>query len=499
MSFLTKEEYKNIAKSINFRTNAFIDGEFVKSLSGKTFATYNPATGGKLADITSCDTTDVDLAVKAARKAFEDKRWAGLAPAVRKEIIIKFSNLIMENQNELAIMETLDSGKPISDTIEIDTIETAECITWYAEAEDKMEDQITAAGSDIVSMIVREPVGVVGAILPWNFPMMMAGWKLGPILASGNSVVLKPSKLTTLTMLRLAELAQQAGIPNGVLNVVPGPGRSVGEAIALHPDIDLITFTGSTVVGKTLLEQSSKSNLKRVLLELGGKNPCVIMPNITDIDVAAEEAATAAFWNMGENCSANSRILVHEDIKDEFLEKFIEKSKEWTTGDPLDPQFKLGAIIEKSHMEKILEYIEIAKKEGAKLVHGGKRILKETGGYFIEPTIFDNVTPDMTIAIEEIFGPVVAIMTFTNEDEAIRIANDTIYGLHASIWSNDVNQVHRMSRAINAGTISVNCFSEGDNTTPFGGFKQSGFFGRDKSLWASRQYKEMKTIWLKLR
>ena len=499
MSFLTKQEYKTIAKSIKFCTDAFIDGKKVKALSGKTFSTYNPATGEKLAEITSCGKDDVDIAVKAARQAFNDKRWVGLAPAERKKAIIKFSNLIMENQNELAVLETLDSGKPINDTIEIDTTETAECITWYAEAEDKMEDQITATGSDIVSLIVREPIGVVGAILPWNFPMMMAGWKLGPILATGNSVVLKPSKLTTLTMLRLAELAQEAGIPDGVLNVVPGPGRSVGEAIALHPDIDLITFTGSTIVGKTLLEQSSKSNLKRVLLELGGKNPCVIMPNITDLDVAAEETAMAAFWNMGENCSANSRIIVHEDIKDKFLKKFIEKSKEWTVGDPLDPQFKLGAIIEKPHMEKILEYIEIAKKEGAKLVHGGNQILKETGGYFIEPTIFDNVTPDMTIAIEEIFGPVVAIMTFTEEEEAIRIANDTIYGLHASIWSNDVNQVHRMSRAINAGTISVNCFSEGDNTTPFGGFKQSGFFGRDKSLWASRQYTEMKTIWLKLR
>ncbi|HWQ42572.1 MAG TPA: aldehyde dehydrogenase [Desulfosporosinus sp.] len=499
MELLTKEEYKKIAENIRFCTDALIDGKMVKSLSGNTFTTENPATGEKLTDITSCDASDVDLAVNAARKAFNDKRWAGLAPSDRKKILIKMSNLILEHKDELAVLESLDSGRPIYDIAQSDVVETAECITWHAEAADKLEDQITASSPDIVSMIVREPIGVVAALLPWNFPMLMAAWKLGPILASGNSVIVKPSRLTTLSMLRVAELAMEAGIPDGVLNVVTGSGTVVGEAIARHPDINLITFTGSTAVGRTLLENSGKSNLKRVLLELGGKNPCIVMPNILDFDVAAEEIAKAAFWNMGENCSANSRLIVHKDIKDALLEAVIEKTKEWTVGDPLDPQFRLGSMIEKSHLEKVLGYIETAKSEGATLKYGGRRILKETGGYYVEPTIFDNVTPDMTIAKEEIFGPVLGVMTFSDEEEAIRMANDTEYGLHASLWSNDVNEVHRISKAIQAGTISVNCFSEGDMGTPFGGFKQSGFLGRDKSLWANRQYTEMKTIWMKIR
>ena len=499
MGILTKEQYKKIAKDIRYCTDALIDGKMVKSLSGKTFTTENPATGEKLVDITSCDASDVDLAVHAARKAFNDKRWAGLAPSDRKKILIKMSNLILEHKDELAVLESLDSGKPIYDTAQSDVVETAEGIAWHAEAADKLEDQITASSPDIVSMIVREPVGVVGVLLPWNFPMMMAALKLGPILASGNSMIVKPAKLTTLSMLRIAELAMEAGIPDGVLNVVTGSGTVVGEAIAKHPDIDLISFTGSTAVGQNLLDSSGKSNLKRVLLELGGKNPCIVMPNILNIDVAAEEIAKSAFWNMGENCSANSRLIVHEDIKDAILEAVIEKTKEWTVGDPLDPQFRLGSLIGKSHMEKVLGYIESAKSEGATLVYGGRQLLKETGGYYVEPTIFDNVTSDMTIAKEEIFGPVLGVMTFSDEEEAIRMANDTEYGLHASIWSNDVNEVHRMSRAIQAGTISVNCFSEGDMGTPFGGIKQSGFVGRDKSLWANRQYTEMKTIWMKLR
>ncbi|MDQ7095121.1 aldehyde dehydrogenase [Desulfosporosinus sp. PR] len=499
MGLLSKDDYHKIAQTIEYPTMALIDGKMVNSVSGKTFSTYNPATGEKLTEITSCNEEDVDLAVKAARRAFKDKRWSGLAPSERKKVLEKMRDLIIEHKDELAVMETLDSGRPISDIAETDVYETAECIAWYGEAADKLEDQITASGQDIVSMIVREPIGVVGAILPWNFPMLMAAWKLGPILASGNSVVVKPSKLTTLTMLRIAELAMAAGLPQGVLNVVTGSGAVVGEAIATHPDVNLLTFTGSTAVGRTLLEYSGKSNLKRVLLELGGKNPCIVMPDVKDLDTAAEGIVQAAFWNMGENCSANSRLLVHKDIKNALLEAVLEKTKAWTVGDPLDPQFRLGSMIEKPHMEKVLAYIETAKAEGATLVCGGRQILPETGGYFIEPTIFDNVTSEMTIAKEEIFGPVLAVMTFSDEEEAIRMANDTEYGLHASIWSNDVNQVHRLSRAIQAGTISVNCFSEGDFGTPFGGFKQSGFIGRDKSLWASRQYTEMKTIWLKIR
>ncbi len=496
---LSAEEYRKVAASLHFPGKAIIGGKFTEGSLGKTFVTSSPATGKNLAEVASCGPADVDAAVKAAREAFEDGRWSKLNPSARKEILIKFAGLIMQNGLELAVMESLDSGKPIYDTAQGDVPETAGCFTWHAEAADKLEDEITATGSGNVAMVVREPIGVVGAILPWNFPMLMAAWKLAPILACGNSVVVKPAKLTSLTLLRIGELALEAGIPDGVLNIVPGDGGVVGTAIALHHDVDLITFTGSTAVGRKLLEYSGQSNLKRVLLELGGKNPCLVFPDMADLEAAAEGAVRAAFWNMGENCTANSRIIVHRDIKDVFTKKLIEKAGEWKTGDPLDPVHRLGPLIEKPHMEKVLGYIEKGKSEGADLIYGGHRILEDTGGYFVEPTIFANVDEGMTIAREEIFGPVFGVMSFDTVEEAVRIANATEYGLQASIWTNDVNLVHKVSRAIRAGTVSVNCYSEGDISTPFGGFKQSGFFGRDKSLWANRQYTEMKTIWMEIR
>ncbi len=499
MALLTRDEYVRLASELRFPTKALIDGSLVNSQSGAEFVTDNPATGKAICDITACDERDVDLAVAAARRAFQDRRWAGLGPAARKEVLLRFAGLIHDHLQELAVMETLDSGKPISDNAGGDVPETADCIAWYAEAVDKLQEEITATGPENLSLVVREPIGVVGAILPWNFPLLMAAWKLGPILATGNSVVVKPAKLTSLTMLRLAELALEAGIPDGVLNVLPGSGSTVGKAMALHPDVDLITFTGSTEVGKELLGYSGQSNVKRILLELGGKNPCVVMSAAADLDAAAEGAARAVFWNMGENCSSNSRLIVEKRIYGAFVEKLLEKSAAWKTGNPLDPQFNLGALIERRHMESILAYIEKGEAEGARLALGGRQILQETGGYFVEPTIFTDVSPDMTIAREEIFGPVLAVLRCEDEDDAIRLANDTDYGLHASIWSDDLNQVVRMSRAIRAGTISVNCFSEGDFTTPFGGFQQSGFFGRDKSLHACRQYTELKTIWMAIR
>lgn len=499
ISLLTHKQYTDIAASIRYSTKALIDGKFVNSISGQTFITENPATGQPLTEITSCTADDVNLAVAAARKAFDDGRWSKKAPSERKTIMLRFCDLIRKNHDELAVLEVLDSGRPMHDIGAVDVLETADCIAWHAEAADKLEDSITSTDAGHIGLVIREPIGVVGAILPWNFPLLMAAWKLGPILAMGNTVVLKPAKLTSLTMLRLAEIAMEAGIPDGVLNVLSGSGATAGEAIGRHPDVDLLTFTGSTPVGRQLLEYSAQSNLKRILMELGGKNPCVIMPDIADIDDAAEQAVAAVFWNMGENCSSNSRLIIHEDIKDQFLEKVIEKTKEWTIGNPMDPQFLLGSMIEKRHMDSVLAHIEKGKSEGAALVLGGNQILQETGGYFLEPTIFDEVTGSMSLAKEEIFGPVLSVLTCKSEEEAIVMANDTIYGLHASVWSDNIDQVHRISRAIRAGTISVNCFSEGDFTTPFGGFKQSGFFGRDKSLWANRQYTELKTIWMAVR
>lgn len=494
----TKEYYEKIAQKMRFPSKALIDGKFLDAGSGKRFTTINPANGQPIAEIASCDDTDVAAAETAARRAFEDGRWAKMAPANRKAILLKFSKLLDENADELAVMESLDSGKPIADTVQGDVPDTAMTFAWFAEAIDKLEDAITATDGSHVSMVVREPLGVVGAILPWNFPMQMAAWKLAPILAAGNSVIVKPAKLTSLTMLRMAELAMEAGIPDGVLNVLPGSGNKIGTALAMHPKLEALTFTGSTAVGKQLLGLSGQTNAKRILLEMGGKNPCIIMPDVKDLDFAAAQAVNAVFWNMGENCTSNSRLLVHRSIKEKFLERVVAATKEWKTGEPLNPDMRLGALIERPHMEQILRYIESGKREGAQLIYGGKQIYKESGGNFVEPTIFDNVTPDMTIAREEIFGPVLAVMAFDTEEEAIRLANATEYGLQASLFTDDVKTAHRMARLLRAGTVSVNCYSEGDIATPFGGFKQSGFFSRDKSLWAYRQYTELKTIWMQI-
>ena len=489
--------YRGISQKLDPEVRSFINGEFVEG-SGPVFETVDPATGKTIAEIRSNTYEEVMEAEKAAREAFEDRRWAGKSPAERKEVLVRLADLLLEHRDELAVLETIDSGKPIYDNVNGDVPETAATFRFHAEAIDKLEDTITAGDGAHLSMVVREPVGVVAAILPWNFPMQMAGWKLAPILASGNSVIVKPSSLTPLSLLYITGLAREAGVPDGVLNVVLGSGGVVGNALAEHPKIEALTFTGSTAVGKRLLVQSGNTNAKSIFLEMGGKNPGIVMPDVRDLDHAAAEAVNAVFWNMGENCSSNSRLLVHKDIKDAFVEKVIEKTLALKTGDPLDPENDLGALIETPHMESVLNYIETGRKEGAKLLCGGERILIESGGNFIAPTVFDEVTPDMTIAREEIFGPVLGIMSFETEEEAIRIANDTTYGLHASLFTDDLRTAHRMARAIQAGTISVNCFSEGDYGTPFGGYKQSGFLSRDNSLWANRQYTEMKTIWIEL-
>lgn len=497
MNFKNANEYKAIAENISFQTKALINGKFVNAENGKVFETINPATGKTITEIALCSEKDTIAAIAAAKGAAEDGRWSNMSPTARKNILLKFADLIEKNALELAVMETLDSGKPICDTITGDLPETAECFRFHAEAIDKLQDEITHGSAGSFTMVVREPVGVVGAILPWNFPILMAAWKLAPILASGNAVVAKPARLTSLTLLKLAKLSLEAGIPEGVFNVVPGNGATVGNTIALSNDVGLITFTGSTSVGRSLLSASDQSNIKRVLLELGGKNPCVVMPDIKDLDATAEQILAGGLWNMGENCTQNSRVLVHKDIKDKLLEKILAKVSNWRTGDPFDSANTLGALIEEKHMNTILNYIQKGVDEGAKLVYGGRRILAETGGFFVEPTIFDETNQSMSIVREEIFGPVFAIQTFDTIEEAIRIANDTEYGLQASIHSGDANTITKLSRSIKAGVISVNHFSEGDITTPFGGFKQSGFFGRDKSLMANHQYTEVKSIHLK--
>ena len=495
---LERDAIATAVDGLTFRTQAFIDGRFVDAADGETYVTENPATGQPLANIARCGPQDVDLAVAAARRVYERGAWSTMAPADRKRILVRFADTIDANLDELALTESLEVGKPISDTLALDIPETANCIRWHAEAIDKLYDQVAPTGQDSLALVVREPVGVVGAIIPWNYPAQMAAWKLGPALATGNSVVIKPASQTALSLLRMAELAAEAGLPEGVLNVVPGPGETVGEAIGRHGDIDVVAFTGSTEVGRQFLHWSAESNLKRVVLELGGKSPQVVFADAPDLDEVAANVANAIFWNMGENCSAGSRLIVQRSLRDALLEKLVALTATWLIGDPLDPTTRIGPMITRGHMERVLSYIAIGRAEQARVVVGGRQVRQETGGYFIEPTVFADVTNEMRIAQEEIFGPVLATIDFDTEAEAIAIANDSPYGLAASIYTTNVNRAHRVARALKAGTVGINAYSEGDMTTPFGGFKMSGFGGHDKSIHAHDQYTELKTIWLQL-
>ena len=491
---LTREEYQAIADQITFPSTSFIDGSFRASGSGKTFSSINPASGENLADISACDQADVDFAVARARQAFDDGRWRCMHPSARKDILIRLCKLMTRNAKELAVMESLDSGKPIRDCVTIDLPETIHTIKWHAEAVDKIYDQTAPVGDDAMAMIVREPIGVVGAVLPWNFPMLMMAWKIGPALAAGNSVIVKPAEQTSLTALRIAELAMEAGMPAGVLNVITGLGPDVGQPLGLHNDVDMVSFTGSTETGARFLNYSAQSNLKKVVLECGGKNPCVVLEDAENLDRIAAHIVNAAFWNMGENCSANSRLIVHDSIKEPLVERVLQNANEWRTGNPLDPVNQLGALVDKDHFNKVCHYLEKGKSEGARVILGGDSFEDS----FVNPTIFDQVDATHTIAREEIFGPVMSITTVSNFDEAIALANNTEYGLAASVFTANNKKALRAARAIRAGTVTVNCYGEGDITTPFGGYKKSGFGGRDNSIHAHDQYTEMKTIWVDL-
>lgn len=391
-------------------------------------------------------------------------------------------------------MEALDAGKPVTDCLEIDVPETANCIRWHGEAQDKLYDQIAPSAPDAVGLIVREPLGVVGAVLPWNFPLMMMAWKIGPALATGNSVVVKPAEQTSLTALRLAELAVEAGLPPGVMNVLTGMGPDVGEPLGRHMDVDAITFTGSTEVGRRFLEYAAQSNLKEVYLEMGGKSAAVILSDARDLDRIAETQANAIFWNMGENCTANSRIIAHADIYDDLVAALARQVPAWTLGDPLDPETKNGPLVSAEHFAKVSGLVDSGKSQGARLVAGGDG----AGGLLFQPTIFADVLPGMDIFQQEIFGPVVGVTRAASDDEAIRLANATRYGLAATLYTADISKAHRYARQLRAGTVGVNTYSEGEISTPFGGFKASGFGGRDNGLAAHEQYTEIKTIWIDL-
>jgi gamma-glutamyl-gamma-aminobutyraldehyde dehydrogenase len=486
---LTHAEYQAIAQELNLPLNAFIDGKFQAAKSKKTFASINPASGKTIAKIAACDAKDVDFAVKKAREAFDDGRWSRLHPAERKAVLIRLARLMKRNSHELAVMESIDSGKPVRDCETIDLPETIQCLIWHAEAVDKIYDQSAPVGDDAVAMVVREPVGVVGCVLPWNFPMLMMAWKIGPALAAGNSVVLKPAEQTSLTALRIAELAYEAGLPRAVLNVIPGMGPDVGEPMGRHPGIDMVSFTGSTETGRRFLQYSAESNLKKIVLECGGKNPAIVLEDAEDLDLVAEHIVNGAFWNMGENCSASSRLIVHEAVKEPLMKRIVARTRSWKTGDPLDPSHHLGALVDKDHFKKVSAYL----KKGKAVVGG-----KTEPGRYVFPTVIDAVKPGDKLAREEVFGPVLAVITVRSTDEAIAIANDSDYGLAASLFSANGKQALRAAREIRAGTVTINCYGEGDITTPFGGYKQSGFGGRDNSLHAHDQYTELKTIWIDL-
>ncbi|MCP4980420.1 MAG: aldehyde dehydrogenase [Gammaproteobacteria bacterium] len=486
---LTHAEYQAIASDLNLPSNAFIDGRFQAAKSKKTFASINPATGKTIADIAACDARDVDLAVNKAREAFDDGRWSRVHPGERKKALIRLAKLMKRNCHELAVMESIDSGKPVRDCASIDLAETIHCLIWHAEAVDKIYDQTAPVGDDAMAMVVREPIGVVGCVLPWNFPMLMLAWKIAPALAAGNSVIVKPAEQTSLSALRIAELALEAGLPRGVLNVVTGMGPEVGEPMGRHPGIDMLSFTGSTETGRRFLHYSAESNLKKIVLECGGKNPAVVLADAEDLDLVAEHVVNGAFWNMGENCSASSRLIVHEAVKDQLMKRIIARSRNWKTGDPLDPRHHLGAMVDKEHFKKVSAYL----KKGKILVGG-----KTEQGRYVLPTIIDGVKPGDKLAQEEIFGPLLAVITVRSTDEAIAVANQTDYGLAASVFSANGKQALRVAREIKAGTVTINCYGEGDITTPFGGYKQSGFGGRDNSLHAHDQYTELKTIWIDL-
>ncbi len=485
------------AKSLRIDGRAVIAGARRAALSGQTFDSVSPIDGRRLAPVARGQAEDIDAAVASCRKAFDDGRWANQAPAARKKVLQRFAEKILAARDELALLETLDMGKPIRYSLAVDVGATARCIAWYAEAVDKVYDEIAPTSRSALALIQREPMGVVGAIVPWNYPMIMSAWKLGPALATGNSVVLKPSEKSPLTALRLAELALEAGLPEGVFNVVPGYGHEAGEALALHMDVDAIGFTGSTRVGRKMLEYAGRSNLKRVYNELGGKSAFVVFNDFANIERAAQTVAGSMFFNQGESCNAPSRVLVQRDIADRFVELVAAESPKYQPDDPLSATTEMGAIVDQTQLTAVLGYIEAGRVEGARLACGGAQVRAETGGYFVQPTVFDGVTNQMRIAREEIFGPVMSVLRFETQEEALALANDSAYGLQASVWSDNINRAHRVARSLRAGTVHVNQYDEDDITVPFGGYKQSGN-GRDKSLHAFDKYTELKTTWIRI-
>ena len=495
MSSYSKDKWQKISSKINFKSEAFINGKFVKSQSEETFDCLNPSNGKLLAKVSSCNDIDVDIAVKSCRKAFDNGHWSRMSPTERKKILIKLSDLILENRNELALLDSMDMGKTVSDAIAYDIPGAAELLSWNAEAIDKIMDEIAPTEKNNLAMIRRVPLGVIGAVVPWNYPLDMAMWKCAPALATGNSVILKPAEQSPLSALKFAELATEAGLPEGVLNVVPGYGETAGKAIGMHNDIDCVSFTGSTEVGKYFFEYSAKSNMKLIWTECGGKSPNIIFEKCNKLDLAAQLAANGGFFNQGEVCSANSRVLVHKNVLHEFTDLLKKEASNWVTGDPFDPNSNIGCLVSEDHAKKVKTFIENAKKD-TELIFEGEINSSENVGTFVAPTIFKDETGKKEISTDEVFGPVLSLIPFSTDEEAIKIAHDSKYALAASIWTDDLSQAHEISDKLHAGTISVNTVDAFSAMTPFGGFKQSGT-GNDLSIHAFDKYTGLKTVWIK--
>jgi aldehyde dehydrogenase (NAD+) len=484
---MTKEDVKNKPGKL------FINGKWVDSVSGKTFDTLNPATEEILTCVAEGDKADINLAVTAARKAFEEGPWRNMDARDRGRVLLEIANLIEKNKDELALLETQDNGKPISETTNVDIPLVIDCFIYYAGWADKIHGETIPVRGDFFNYTLREPVGVVGQIIPWNFPLLMAAWKIAPALACGNTVVLKPAEQTPLTALRLGEICQEAGLPDGVLNIVTGYGPTAGAALAEHMDVDKIAFTGGSATGRIIMQAASK-NLKRISLELGGKSPNIVFAD-SDIDSAVDGAMTGIFFNQGEVCCAGSRLFIEKSIHEEFIDKLSNKAANMRVGNPEDTGTQMGAQVSKEQFDKILGYIDTGKQEGAELVTGGERCGEK--GYFIRPTIFDAVDNNMKIAKEEIFGPVVSAITFDDVDEVVRQSNLSVYGLAAAVWTKDIKKAHRLARDLKAGTIWINTYNSFDAASPFGGYKQSGF-GRELGVHALELYTQVKSVWINL-
>jgi aldehyde dehydrogenase (NAD+)/gamma-glutamyl-gamma-aminobutyraldehyde dehydrogenase len=491
---MTTPDYKSIASKLDFEGRAFIDGKYVDAIDGQKFENINPATGEVLCTVAKCNYKDVDLAVKASRKAFESGVWSRTSPEFRKDILLKFAELLRKHGEENSVLECVDTGKLIGDCIDEVANDAPMHFQWYGELIDKVFGKVAPTDPSITSLIVKEPIGVVAGVVPWNFPLMMAVWKAAPALAAGCSVIIKPAEDTPLTAIRVAQIAKEAGIPDGVFNVVPGFG-DVGEALGRHNDVDAVSFTGSTEVGGYFMKYSGESNLKTVGLEMGGKSPFIVLGDAKITDDLINNAINSAFWNGGQNCSANMRQIIHSKVKEEFLDKVLKKVKNIKVGDPLDPETNMGSMISEKHLATVDGFIQKGIDEGASLLYGGVSG-NDQKGFFAKPTLFDNLKENMTIAQDEIFGPVLGVLSVNSTEEALKMAKNSRYGLHASVFTQDINEAFHMAKSLPCGTVSVNTFSEGDIKTPFGGYKQSGSLSRDQGTEALNQYLQTKTIWI---